>query len=92
MTTMSKTTFLSGVFLFATMLVAFDAAAAGPCPHYRDPNSCNYDSRCFWDQDDQRCEANFDPSGYCGGLDSPYQCNHTQGCFWDTDDQRCETQ
>ena len=92
MTIMSKTTFLSGVFLFVTALVAVDASAAGPCPHYRDPKSCDYDRRCFWDQDDQRCEPYFDPTGYCGGISSPDHCNYTRGCFWDTDDQRCENQ
>jgi hypothetical protein len=90
MITMSKTTFLAGAFLFVTSLVTVSASAAGPCPHYRDPGSCNYDYSCFWDTDDQRCEVRGNEGGYCASVTSPYYCNGRQGCFWDTDDQRCE--
>ena len=45
---------------------------------------------CFWDQEDQRCEAIRTPAR-CARYDhDPYSCNASPGCAYDDEDQRCE--
>lgn len=86
-----KKALLSTIFLCAAAAIAGDAFAAGPCPHYHDSFSCNADWRCFWDDEDYRCEdySHRDPT-YCGRIYDQSSCDGTQGCFWDNDDARCE--
>lgn len=46
--------------------------------------------KCFWDEEDGRCEPLNDKSG-CGKITQPEECNASpKQCFWDEEDGRCE--
>jgi hypothetical protein len=56
-----------------------------------DKDKCLKKSRkCFWDEEDGRCEPLKDKHG-CGSIKDVNQCNQSpKGCFWDDEDGRCE--
>jgi hypothetical protein len=47
-------------------------------------------SICFWDDEDQRCEALRTPARCAQYNYSPSACNASSGCAYDDEDQRCE--
>lgn len=60
------------------------------CLWIQDPNTCVNNSACFWDADDQRCEAR-GQEDLCSLAATPQVCQLAGFfCFWDDADNRCE--